>query len=123
MEKDLISRTSLLKGIGELKQSPWFNRGRCRGDMRRVNQEQWILHKQYLERKEAVEVIVDLCINKEPLFTSVPAKPMLDLIEHIQMMLTTIYDTGGCIQSQDMKCLIGAADRLKEYVKGAAGND
>lgn len=123
MEKDLISRTSLLKGIGELKQSPWFNHGKYRGDMRRVNQEQWILHKQYLERKEAVEVIVDLCINKEPLFTSVPAKPMLDLIEHIQMMLTTIYDTGGCIQPRDMECLIGAADRLKEYVKGAAGND
>lgn len=123
MEKDLISRTSLLKGIGELKQSPWFNRGKYRGDMRRVNQEQWFLHKQYLERKEAVEVVVDLCINKEPLFTSVPAKPMLDLIEHIQMMLTTIYDTGGCIQSRDMECLTRATDRLKEYVKGAAGND
>jgi hypothetical protein len=44
-------------------------------------------------------------------------EPMLKLIEHIQMILTTIYDTGGCIQSGDMKCLIETSDRLKELVK------
>lgn len=42
---------------------------------------------------------------------------MLDLVEHIQMMLTTIYDTGGCIQPRDMECLIQTSDRLKELIK------
>ena len=44
-------------------------------------------------------------------------QPMIDLIEHIQMMLTTIYDTGGYIQSRDMECLMQTSDRLKELVK------
>ncbi len=43
---------------------------------------------------------------------------MLDLVEHIQMMLVTIYDTGGCIQTRDMECLMQTSDGLKELIKG-----
>lgn len=62
-------------------------------------------------------------ITSAPTVKAQPTKPMLDLIEYIQMMLTTIYDTGGCIQSRDMRYLIGAADRLKELVNGAVGGN
>ena len=54
---ELIRRDSLLAGIEELKKSPWFNHGKDASDM---------THNLYLERKDAVEIIVDLCIKKEP---------------------------------------------------------
>lgn len=54
---ELIRRDSLLAGIEEIKKSPWFNFGKDAKD---------ITHSFYLERKEAVEIIVDLCIKKEP---------------------------------------------------------
>ena len=44
----LIDAGKLLEGISELKQSPWFNS-----------------KYGYADRKEAVEIIEDLCIKKE----------------------------------------------------------
>ena len=55
----VISREHLLEEIGKLKHSPWFKRGSSVRD-------DAISHMQYLERKEAVEIIEDLCIKKEP---------------------------------------------------------
>ena len=52
---DLISRTDLLKDIAELKKSPWFNRGKDIKDL--------FQHNSYVARKEAVEIIEDLCIK------------------------------------------------------------
>lgn len=46
---DLISRKSVLKGIEELMQSPWFNNE---------------FGKVY--RKDAVEIVRDLCVIEEP---------------------------------------------------------
>ena len=57
MADKIISCDSLLAGINELKKSPWFNRGKDSEDFQ---------HSLYLERKDAVEIIVDLCIKKEP---------------------------------------------------------
>lgn len=54
---DFVNRQELLDGIEELKQSPWFKNGEDKQD---------IQHYGYLERKEAVEVVTDLCIKKEP---------------------------------------------------------
>ncbi len=54
---DFVNRQDLLDGIEELKQSPWFKNGEDKQD---------IQHYGYLERKEAVEVVTDLCIKKEP---------------------------------------------------------
>ncbi len=54
---DFVNRQDLLDGIEELKQSPWFKNGEDKQD---------IQHYGHLERKEAVEVVTDLCIKKEP---------------------------------------------------------
>lgn len=53
---DLISRTDLLKDITELKKSPWFNDGKDIKDLFQQNS--------YIARKEAIEIIEDLCIKK-----------------------------------------------------------
>lgn len=57
----MIDADSVLNGIEELKKSPWFNRGKeiVKGDP-------GFQHVGYIERKEAVEVVRDLCIRKEP---------------------------------------------------------
>lgn len=69
--------------------------------------------------QDAIDGYFPQIIDNEPTIEAQPVQPMLKLIEHMQMMLTTIYDTGGCIQSEDMKCLIETSDRLKELVKGS----
>lgn len=57
-DTDLISRTDLLKDIADLKKSPWFNSGKNIKDL--------FMHNSYVERKEAIEIIEDLCIKKLP---------------------------------------------------------
>ena len=54
---DAISREHLLSEVADLKRSPWFNHGKDDTDFQ---------HAIYLERKEAVEMIEDICIKKEP---------------------------------------------------------
>lgn len=61
---DLISRASLLAGIAELKESPWHNFGKVDGTS--PDRVEAIWHYGYLQRKEAVEIIEDMCIKKEP---------------------------------------------------------
>lgn len=61
---DLISRASLLAGIAELKESPWYNFGKVDGTNLELIEGMW--HYGYLQRKEAVEIIEDICIKKEP---------------------------------------------------------
>lgn len=56
-----IDADNVLKGIEELKKSPWFNRGK-----EIVKSDPGFQHIGYLERKEAVEVVRDLCIRQEP---------------------------------------------------------
>lgn len=55
-EGDLISRKSVLAGIDELRKSPWFNWGK--GEP--------LYHVRYLERKEAVDIVAELCVRREP---------------------------------------------------------
>ena len=75
----------------------------------------WLIHKQMGVYGSYAQIIgaIRAAYANEVQFV----QPMLDLIEHMQMMLVTIYDTGGCIQSEDMKYLIETSDRLKELVK------
>ena len=55
--EDVISRKHLISGINELMQSPWFNNGK---------DDEGLLRHGYIERKEAVEVVLDLCVKAEP---------------------------------------------------------
>ena len=61
MERRLIDANHLLEEIAKLKESPWFNNGKFVDA-----QITGIEHTLYLERKEAVEVVEDLCVKKEP---------------------------------------------------------
>ena len=61
---DLISRASLLAAIAELKESPWHNFGKVDGPSPEGVEAIW--YYGYLQRKEAVEIIEDMCIKKEP---------------------------------------------------------
>ena len=61
MERRLINANHLLEEIAKLKESPWFNNGKFVDA-----QITGIEHALYLERKEAVEVVEDLCVKKEP---------------------------------------------------------
>lgn len=55
--EDTISRKHLLSEIDKLMQSPWFNNGK---------DDDMITHYGYVERKEAVEIVRDLCVKEEP---------------------------------------------------------
>ena len=58
---DLISRAAVLNGISDLMKSPWYNDGK--GGER---------HVQFLARKDAVEVVRVLCVEKETAVDAVP---------------------------------------------------
>ena len=87
--EDAISRKHLLSGIDELMQSPWFNRWKDDGGA---------LHFGYTERKEAVEIVRDLCVKAVPPVTpkstecedAVSREAVLDLFETI-MTKSEIY--------------------------------
>lgn len=59
---ELIDRERLLVDVASLKQSPWFTRGK----------NEQILHGVFLERKEAVETVEDLCIKSKPTVEAIP---------------------------------------------------
>lgn len=63
---DLISRESLLAGIAELKESPWYKFGKADPNIIRHDTMEAMMHYGYLQRKETVEVIEKICIEKEP---------------------------------------------------------
>lgn len=69
-----IDADSLLKGIEELRQSPWFKRGKLEETDTYVDYNRSLSHIGYLERKEAIEIIIDLCIKKEPTVEVEPVK-------------------------------------------------
>lgn len=56
---DAVSRKHLLSEIDKLMQSPWFNNGKDFYDGTNT-------HYGYVERKEAVEIVRDMCIKAEP---------------------------------------------------------
>lgn len=59
-KREFIDRTHLLEEIKKLQKSPWYNYGK---------NGMAIIRALYNERKEAVEVVRDLCINGEPVIT------------------------------------------------------
>ena len=69
--EDVVSREHLLSEIEALKQTPWFNNGR---------DDDRFTHYGYVERKEAVEIVRDLCVKIEPPVT--PARKTGKWIVH-----------------------------------------
>lgn len=93
----LIDADALLKEIEELKKSPWFNygRGACNP-----------LHGLYLERKEAVEMVEDICIKQAP---TIKAFTLADIEEQYRKGLEK-----GLEEAEPKKCPICGSD-LYEY--------
>ena len=80
--EDTISRKHLLSEIDDLMKSPWFNQ--YKNDIA-------MLHFGYIERKEAVEIVRDLCVKAEP-----PVIPKLTECEDAvsrQAVLDAMSDT------------------------------
>lgn len=72
-ERELVDKTHLLEEIKELQKSPWYNHGK---------NGMAIMRALYNERKEAVEVVRDLCINDEPVITEYEIiKPILEKLK------------------------------------------
>lgn len=65
--EDCVSREHLLSEIDKLMQSPWFKNGKDFYD-------DTLTHYGYVERKEAVEIVRDLCVKKEPPVTPKPTE-------------------------------------------------
>ena len=73
IKRELIDRTHLLEEIKKLQKSPWYNYGK---------NGMAIIRALYNERKEAVEVVRDLCVNDEPTITEQEiVKPYLEKLK------------------------------------------
>lgn len=94
---DLISRASLLAAVAELKESPWYNFGKVDGTSPEWVEAMW--HYGYLQRKEAVEIIEDMCIKKEPVVKTD------DILEQIK-------DLKKCVQLENSDYLTGYLSAL-----------
>ena len=72
-KRELIDRSHLLEEIKKLQKSPWYNLGKDNMVVSRAL---------YNERKEAVEVVRDLCVNDESTITEQEiVKPYLDRLK------------------------------------------
>jgi hypothetical protein len=78
-----IDADNLLKGIEELKQSPWYNFGKITGDNQEIKPEDAFYHRTYLERKEAIDVIVEQCIEKEPTIETEPVNGWISVKDRL----------------------------------------
>lgn len=68
MAQRLIDADHLLHEIAELQKSPWYNTGK------EIDPNFPHMHIGYLERKEAVEIVRDLCIKQEPTVDAEPVR-------------------------------------------------
>ena len=75
---EYIDRNDLLAEIDKLKLSPWFNRGK--------NQKADYQHCMYLERKEGVEVVTDLCIKEQPTIDVIEKEKIDNAIKEMNSM-------------------------------------
>ena len=72
-KREFIDKTHLLSEIKKLQKSPWYNRGK---------DEMAVARAFYNERKEAVEVVRDLCVNDEtPITEQEIVKPYLEKLK------------------------------------------
>lgn len=85
----LIDADSVLKGIDELRKSPWYNVGK--------EIESGHFHVGFLARREAIGVIVDLCIKSAP--TIQPDAPRVltleEVIQHYSLPPCFVDDLGA----------------------------
>ena len=101
-KREFIDKTHLLAEIKKLQKSPWYNYGK--NDMA-------VLRALYNERKEAVEVVRDLCVNDEPVITEQEiVKPCL---EKLRADIEAAYDE---LDGYDSDLLGAFASRIDDLI-------
>ena len=83
----MIDADDVLRGIEELKKSPWYNAGK--------EIESGPFHVGFLARREAVQVVIDLCIKDSPAMDA-------ELVRHghIEIKVINPYDGEDCYCSE-----------------------
>ena len=61
----LVDKDDILKDIEDLQKSPWYNDGKDVESGRRL---------QYNIRKEAVEIVRDICVRVAPIIPAIPVE-------------------------------------------------
>lgn len=90
-KRELIDRNHLLEEIKKLQKSPWYNLGKDNMVVSRAL---------YNERKEAVEVVRDLCVNDESTITEQEiVKPYLEKLKtEVEKKHTKAKQRGSVLQ-------------------------
>ena len=95
---NLVDKDDILKDIADLQKSPWYNEGAEPKDGQ---------HGLYLIRKEAVEIVRDMCVKVAPIVDAIP----VEWIEHFRQEAILNGDGLG----RDMlDWLLGAWQKEKE---------
>lgn len=103
--EDTISRKHLLSEIDDLMKSPWFNNGKDFYDGT-------MTHYGYVERKEAVEVVRDLCVKAEPPVT--PKQRWIPVSERLPEEDGEYLLYGKVIEDEENYIFIGDYDSCAE---------
>lgn len=118
-KREFIDKTHLLAEIKKLQKSLWYNCGE--NDM---VVDMVVARAFYNERREAVEVVRDLCVNDEPVITEQEiVKPYLEKIKkllketylevsNIDLDTKTIGDTQSLSCSKFRNSMISKIDNL-----------
>lgn len=93
----------LLSEIKKLKQSPWYLRGK--------DESNCLPKIQYIERKEAVGIVEDLCIKEAPIEQVIP----LDEIKNLRKEMSTISRVTDGEKNILYTCLAMIDDLIESY--------
>ena len=75
----------ILQGIQELQMSPWYNDGKEPESGRRL---------QYNVRKEAVEIVRDLCVKNAPTIDAIPLADAKKIVDIALYVISKMEDFG-----------------------------
>ena len=81
----LVDKDDILKDIEDLQKSPWYNDGEDVESGRRL---------QYNIRKEAVEIVRDMCVKVAPIIDAIPVEWMREKMN--------LADDAGDLDSVDL---------------------
>lgn len=113
----LIDADAVLTAIEEIMKSPWYNRGKTGH-----GEDAGFMHAAYLERKEAVEVIRDLCIKGAP-----TVGPLIS-VKEVRQALKALYSfCNSKLQNTNpiayvSRCDVSFVDLMDDEVTNGFGN-
>lgn len=103
-----IEKSKVLGDIADLQKSPWFKSG--------ADSENFCLRNQYIGRKEAVEIVRDLCIVKNEEVKAIPIDKVKQAKE--QMLDSKFYGKTVATYNDAIKDCVEILDKLMEESEG-----